>query len=198
MGPARPRSIPGWNRLPEGAGTPALVANGDAMTTNGTDLDEIIVNGTGPTVPPRHLTVPEASARVGLSQRAIRRALHEGRLSGVSIAGRWVIGQDDLDDYARMARRHRAKGAAEPTERHGELPGLDELARAVESVLDRAVAAEARAARAEATLAQIEAGTASAQEEADALRARVVELEQQLARRRRWWPWGSTTTAEAA
>ena len=139
--------------------------------------------------------MPEAAERSGLSQRAIRRALSEGRLPGSHYLGRWSVRESDLDAYARMARRHRAKGAEAPTA----IGTVDSLAEAIEAalvpVLDRAVAAEARAAKAEATLALIESGASTAQEEADALRARVAELEAQLARRRRWWPWGSSVEA---
>lgn len=173
------------------------MANGDAMTTNGTNPADVIIEGTGPVVPPHHLTVPEAAQATGLSQRALRRALTEGRLSGVSIAGRWMVPADALDDYARTARRHRANHAAAPAGKHGSLPGLDELAETVQAVLDRAVAAEARAVKAETTLAMIEATSTGRADEADALRARVVELEAQLAARRRWWPW-RTAGREAA
>ena len=164
------------------------------MTTTGTNAPEIIVGTTGPTVPPRHLTVPEAAERVGLSQRALRRALSEGRMSGVNMAGRWMIPEAALDEYARTARRHRTNGAAERAAQHEASPDLAPLVDELRHLLDRAVAAEVRAAKAEGALAQLESGPS----EADALRARVAELEEQLARRRRWWPWRSSPAVAAA
>ena len=175
------------------------VVNRDDMDTYGTDNSDIIIEASGPTVPDGYLTVPEAAERTGLSQRAIRRALTEGRLTGVQMIGRWMVPVDSLDDYARVARRHLANRAAAPAEQHGAPPELMELVNALESVVDRAVAAEVRAAEVEIKLRQIEASTSAVEIERDQLRERVVDLEAQLAARRKsWWPWSRDRGSAAA
>jgi excisionase family DNA binding protein len=169
------------------------------MNTDGTDSEHIFQTGRFPVVPDGHLSVPEAADRTGLSQRAIRRALTEGRLTGAQMMGRWMIPADVLDDYARTARRHRANSAAAPTAQHPALPELVELVEQLQSVVDRAVAAELRAQAAETQLRLIESTATAAETQREQLQARVAELETQLAARRRsWWPWARDRDAAAA
>lgn len=58
-----------------------------------------------PQVPGTFLTVPEAAHASGLAERTIRRALREGRLGGVNVAGRWSVDPADLVRFGRLARR---------------------------------------------------------------------------------------------
>jgi excisionase family DNA binding protein len=168
------------------------VANGDGMDTNSTDNVITMTDGTGLVVPDGYLTVPEAAERTGLSQRAIRRAISENRIPAMQYLGRWAVRAEDLDAYSRIARRHRTKGAEAPTV-IGTLDSLPEMIeRALMPVLDRAVAAETQ-------LRMIEATSSAAEIERDQLRARVKELEQQLAERpRSWWPWSRASRSQQA
>lgn len=169
------------------------------MDTDSTNTDNVYQHGTFPAVPDGHLTVPEAAERTGLSQRAIRRALSEGRLSGVQLVGRWMIPADVLDDYARSARRHRANSSPAPGESNLSPVGIEAFVQELHAVVDRAVAAEVRAEQAERKLMQIEATSSAAEIEREQLRARVAELEQQIAERpRSWWPWSRASRSQQA
>lgn len=56
-----------------------------------------------------YVSVPEAATLADLSERTIRRALAEDRLSGITVdGGRWMVSRTDLDRFARIARRRTA------------------------------------------------------------------------------------------
>ena len=48
------------------------------------------------------LTTARAATRAGLHERTIRRALAAGTLTGQTIAGRWRIDADDLDQWLKV------------------------------------------------------------------------------------------------
>jgi excisionase family DNA binding protein len=48
------------------------------------------------------LTTARAAQRAGLHERSIRRALAAGTLAGHTIAGRWRITPDDLDNWLEL------------------------------------------------------------------------------------------------
>lgn len=50
-----------------------------------------------------YLTIPEAAARLGVSQDTIRRAIKDGRLPAVTIAGRYRIAPADLHRLVKAA-----------------------------------------------------------------------------------------------
>ena len=61
------------------------------------------------TNPGSYVSVPEAATLADLSERTIRRALAEDRLSGITVdGGRWLVSRSDLDRFARIARRRTA------------------------------------------------------------------------------------------
>jgi len=175
------------------------VVNRDGMDTYGTDTETIINHASSSSVPDGHLTVAEASERTGLSQRAIRRALIEGRLAGMQVMGRWAVAVEGLDDYSRIARRHRPNGATAPAAQHGSPQELVALVEELRAVVDRAITAEARAVEAETRLRLIESGSSAVEIERDQLRAQIIDLEAQLsARRSSWWPWRRDRGSAAA
>ena len=87
------------------------MANGASMNTDTITLHDA---SAGPVPPSGFLTVNEAAALAGLSERTIRRALREKRLAGVSVSRRWTVDPADLPRFGRMARRRAALGGTVP------------------------------------------------------------------------------------
>jgi hypothetical protein len=128
--------------------------------------------GTGPTNgAARFLGVAEAAELAGVGARAIRRALHERRLAGQQIDGRWVVDADALEAYRhRVAERASGAGGTgrAGTARAGAGPGSGNGAEPVPADLYRELLHRHEAAV--MRLGQLEA-------EAERLRERVRVLE---------------------
>lgn len=56
---------------------------------------------------PATLTVAEASERLGLSPRAVRRAIRAGQIEAIQIGRRWLVLREPLDAQLRGRRPER-------------------------------------------------------------------------------------------
>jgi excisionase family DNA binding protein len=123
-----------------------------------------------------HLTLAEAAHRVGLSPRALRRAVNEGRLQGEQVGGRWLVRPEALDDYAERARFRRRDGDGRVADAGATVPAelMADLLHRYESALVRLGQLEAERERlhtSAAELDQVRAERDAAREEARSLRA---------------------------
>jgi len=65
------------------------------------------VTAAAPTAEPAarsQMTTSDVAAAVGISERAVRAAIHRGRLRADQVGGRWLIARRDFEGY-RAARR---------------------------------------------------------------------------------------------
>jgi excisionase family DNA binding protein len=49
------------------------------------------------------LSIPQAAEQLNISESLLRRYCRQGRL-GVRIGGRWLVYQDELDEFAKKPR----------------------------------------------------------------------------------------------
>ena len=139
------------------------------------------------TNPGAYVSVPEAAKIANLSERAIRRALSEVRLDGITVdGGRRMVSRSDLDRFARIARRRTAPsgtssgaGSAGAGTKSAAPSGTSPI-----PVPDRAAVVLA------SQIENLESVIAVALARIDALEAALVEaqVQQQIAAvPRRWW-----------
>lgn len=143
------------------------------------------------TIRGEYLTVPEAAKVANLSERTIRRALTEHRLSGITVdGGRWLVSPADLDRFARVARRPKAPSG---TKVGADAAGSGTNGTAPSGTTENPVpnGAALVVAAVAAQVEEMETALAAMVARIQSLEAEIADTREKLAQatapRRRWW-----------